>query len=92
MQQRGSPLRAAAMSGSLAIVRKLIDRGAKPAENDWWPLLEALRLEHTAMATLLLDLNIADAAARSRILQKTLDLGLESMAQLLQERDVSLQS
>ncbi|KAK6951889.1 hypothetical protein Daesc_006414 [Daldinia eschscholtzii] len=92
MQQRGSPLRAAAMSGSLSIVRKLIDKGAKPAKNDWWPLLEALRLEHTAMATLLLDLNIADAAARSRILQKTLDLGLESMAQLLQERDVSLQS
>ncbi|KAI1805397.1 ankyrin [Daldinia bambusicola] len=92
LQQRGSPLRAAAMSGSLTMVRKLMDHGARLTDNEWWPLFEALQLEHTTMATLLLDLNIGDAAARSQVLKKTLDLGLESMAELLQQQDVSLQS
>ncbi|KAI0852430.1 ankyrin [Daldinia vernicosa] len=92
VQQRGSPLRAAAMSGSMTIVRKLIDSGAKSIDNDWWPLFEAIRLEHTAMVRLLLDLNIGDAAARSQILKLALDLGLDSMVELLQQRGVSLPS
>ncbi|KAI0119387.1 ankyrin [Daldinia grandis] len=92
MQQRGSPLRAAAMSGSMTIMCKLINSGAKPIDNDWWPLFEAVRLEHTAMVRLLLDLNIGDVAARSRILELTLDLGLDSMAQLLQHQGIRLPS
>ncbi|KAI2781573.1 ankyrin [Daldinia loculata] len=92
MQQRGSPLRAAAMSGSMTIVRKLINSGTKPIDNDWWPLFEAVRLEHTAMVRLLLDLNIGDAAARSQILELALDLGLDSMVQLFQHRGINLPS
>lgn len=92
MQQRGSPLCAAAAGGSMAIVRKLLDRGANVGEDDWWPLSHAVRLEHTAMVELLLDLNIGSAGSRSRVLGEALNNGLESMGQLLQQRGISLPS
>jgi len=88
MQQRGSPLTAAAAGGSMAIVRKLLDHGAKVVEEDYWPLYHAVRLEHTAMVELLLDLNIGSAKSWSLVLSKALDDGLESMAQLLQQRGI----
>ncbi|KAI8961586.1 ankyrin [Daldinia sp. FL1419] len=90
MQQRGSPLRGAATGGSISIMRKLINSGAKVVDNDWSPLFEATRLEHTAMVTLLLDLNIGDATARSQVLELTSDLGLDSMVQLLKQRGIRL--
>jgi ankyrin repeat protein len=90
MQQRGSPLVAAASGGSMAIVRKLLDAcGTNVKHDDYWPLHHAVRLEHTAMVELLLELNIGSARSQSLVLGMALSNGLESMAQLLQQRGVS---
>ncbi|KAK8044108.1 hypothetical protein PG993_004132 [Apiospora rasikravindrae] len=52
-----TPLAAGASGGSLAIVRKLLARGARQkAEDSPLALWKALRLEHRAMANLLLSL------------------------------------
>jgi ankyrin repeat protein len=89
MQQRGSPLCAAASAGSMAIARKLIDHGANASEDGWWPLSHAVRLEHTAMVELLLERTVSSADSRSYVLGQALENGLESMAELLQQRGVS---
>ncbi|KAI9642834.1 hypothetical protein NHQ30_008567 [Ciborinia camelliae] len=86
-QQRGPPLAAAINSGSIAIVRKLLDYGAKIDEYGSSFLRRAVRLEHTAMVELLLDLNInIDSRDRSNLIKKALDDGLESMALLLEQK------
>lgn len=92
-QQRGPPLGAAASAGSLSIVRKLLDHGAGLEETDSWPLRHAVRLEHTAMVELLIERNpIGCAKDKSEIIRMALKDGLESMAQLLEEKCPELPS
>ncbi|KAG4443409.1 hypothetical protein IFR05_001088 [Cadophora sp. M221] len=56
LQASGSPLAAAASGGSMNIVRKLLDHGASPEGSGWEPLYTAIRLEHTAMVKLFVNL------------------------------------
>jgi ankyrin repeat protein len=87
MQQRTQPLCAAAAGGSIAIVRKLLRYGANDSNYDCWALRSAVRLEHTAMVNLFLELNIGDGICRRVALKDALDNGLESMVQLLQDNE-----
>ncbi|KAH8680034.1 ankyrin repeat-containing domain protein [Tricladium varicosporioides] len=88
MQQRGTPLSAAVAGGSVAILKKLIDHGAyMGGEYDLFKRI--VRHEHTAMIELLLDLFI-DNDGWGLALETALEDGLESMAQLLQQRGVPL--
>ncbi|PQE28625.1 multiple ankyrin repeats single kh domain protein [Rutstroemia sp. NJR-2017a BBW] len=86
MEQRGPPLCAAAAGGSITIVRKLLAYGA----NDWdinpSALRTAVRLEHTAMVNLFLELDIGDAECQTTALGDALSYGMESMVQLLKEK------
>jgi ankyrin repeat protein len=87
MEQRGPPLCAAAASGSITIVRKLLAYGA----NDWdinpSALRTAVQLEHTAMVNLFLELDIGDAECQAAALRDALSYGMESsMVQLLKKK------
>ncbi|KAH6662577.1 ankyrin repeat-containing domain protein [Halenospora varia] len=86
-QQRGSPLGAAVAGGSMAIVKKLFDHGANVCEGEYYLFVNVVRLEHTAMLELLLD-RVIDRGGWGLALKTALENGLESMAQLLQQRGV----
>ena len=89
MQQRGSPLCAATAAGSLSIVRKLLDHGATVDKNTSWLITNAVKLEHTALVEFLLDSSIGSAEFWSSALREALTDGLDSMAELLQQRGIT---
>ncbi|KAK0115039.1 hypothetical protein ONS96_013509 [Cadophora gregata f. sp. sojae] len=55
-QVLGCPLHAATSGGSLSIMPKLLAHVASFADVNWEPILNALRLEHTAMVEFILNL------------------------------------
>ncbi|PVH97168.1 hypothetical protein DM02DRAFT_674295 [Periconia macrospinosa] len=77
---KGFPLAAAAAGGTMEIVRKLLDAGAMVNE---MALMEAVRLEHTAMTELFLEWGSLDSDVRKNIREFAVKEGLESMAELL---------
>ncbi|KAH6718814.1 ankyrin repeat-containing domain protein [Leptodontidium sp. MPI-SDFR-AT-0119] len=83
LQASGSPLCAAASGGSMNIVRKLLDHGASLEHSCWEPLHIAIRLEHTAMVKLFLDLGDLTDRERERLLRQAANQGLESMTLLI---------
>lgn len=93
--QERSILLAATLTGSMTMVRKLIDAGAKCFEPDTDILLQAVKLEHTAMVEMLLDMGLGYEGemerdrARTRALGRAKALGLESMVNLLGSRRVT---
>ncbi|KAK6083226.1 ankyrin repeat domain-containing protein 17 [Seiridium cupressi] len=78
-EQRDSPLTAAASSGSMTIVRKLVDAGTKCADDNWGTLCYAVFLEHTSMIELFLAMDIGVTASQPQIPGKAAAMGLESM-------------
>jgi ankyrin repeat protein len=84
-QQAGLPLWAAAAGGSMSIVRKLLNAGAKIDAGFKGPIQRAVILEHTAMVELLLDHYVGHVpySTYQRIAKEE---GLESMVQLLERR------
>jgi len=95
----------AAKSGSLAIVRKLLDHGAYVNELRDYPgnvpaVWYALYLEHTAMVRLLLERGASLTGGAGTwfegwigptALEMAVDLGLESMDELLRQNGVTLE-
>ena len=79
-------LRAAGRSGSMAMVRKIIDAGAECHDN---VLFRAIKLEHTAMVEMLLDMGLGCERVRATALSVAKAWGLESMADLLSSRRVT---
>ena len=78
-----TPLRAAAGTGSLAIVRKLLDHGAM---DDGAAIHAALMLEHTSMVHLLLqNCPRVDTDWKYKILHNVKDRGLESMEGIVRQ-------
>ena len=77
------PIYAAASGGSLAIVKKLLDRGATFERVHWEPVGVALRLEHTAMVKLILGLAGWGEEELRRTARWQSEKGMESMASLV---------
>ncbi len=102
--KRGSALCAAAAAGSLSIVRKLLDRGARVGGVDYdRAIVYALEREHTAMVELLLDRDNIEPGPgartrqiggqtirRPRFIRRIKNNGLESMVELLVKRGMTL--
>ena len=101
--KRGSALSAAAAAaGSLSIVRKLLDGGARVGGVDYdRAIVYALEREHTAMVELLLDRDNIEPGARTRqvegrtirrrrFIRRIKNNGLESMVELLEKRGMTL--
>jgi ankyrin repeat protein len=94
IQHLGTPLTAAVAGGSLVIVRKLLDRGARVVQqssNGCWVaktvVLRAVSLEHSAILELLLERNAEfDAKLVPCAIKHAQECGLESMVELLQQR------
>lgn len=95
--RRGSTLSAAAAAGSLPIVRKLLDHGARVGGKDYdRAIMYSLRREHTAMVELLLDRDNVEPSVQTRNIEGK-DIGrprfvriiktegLESMVELLEK-------
>nr|XP_036581200.1 uncharacterized protein CTRU02_08715 [Colletotrichum truncatum]KAF6789468.1 hypothetical protein CTRU02_08715 [Colletotrichum truncatum] len=83
------PLYAATYAGSMSIVRKLIDHGANPCEGVYENLHNAVRFEHTTLLEFLLERNgyRDEPSALGRALKDAIDLGLESMVEILQRKN-----
>jgi hypothetical protein len=83
------PLLAAFQSGSMVMVRKLLDAGA-PVVPDRLFLRTAVKLEHTAMVEMLLSLGVFAGKGKDdrrwKMVQVALDHGSESIAELLKQR------
>lgn len=91
-------LTAAARTGSMAMMRKLVDagikvRGTNDADSrlhgDLRALQQAVKLEHGAMVELLLDMGAGTESGRASVLRMAGSLGLESMADLLRSRGIT---
>lgn len=88
--QGDSAIVAAARSGSLVIVRKLIDHGADLSRMDmgiemgYRALHAAVQLEHTNMVKFLLASGVDLVEYRESLLKSALTKGLDSMVELLQ--------
>src|SRR5690606_21139305 len=80
----GTPMTAAAKAGSMVMLRKLIDAGAKVGAKDEWTLSHAVRMEHTAMVELLLSMGAGTEKAGALSLEMARTMGLESMVELLE--------
>ena len=91
-QQRGSPLYAATAGGSVPIVKKLIDHGAKVDESDWVILRQVARLESRAMLDLLLDRNIGSKDSWLRVSRRVTGKGHRALAKYIQQRTTELSS
>jgi ankyrin repeat protein len=78
-----TPLDAAAKSGSMVMLRKLLDAGAKIKKTHTMPLWYAVKLEHTAMVELLLRKGVGSLRGTGYILEMAQEYGLESMVDLL---------
>ncbi|KAF4776199.1 hypothetical protein HER10_EVM0004289 [Colletotrichum scovillei] len=84
------PLAAAIRAGSLSMVRKLVNHGASPHDWDGETLLQyAVRLEHTAILEFLLDRDVCrdELSELEYVRQRAMDLGLESMAEIIHRRE-----
>lgn len=83
-----TPLTAAAQAGSMVMLHKLLDAGARVRRTgkDIYTLRQAVRREHTAMVELLLDLGIGTDLGRGIAFKTAEEQGLESMADLLKAR------
>ena len=79
----GTPLTAAAKAGSVVMLRKLLDAGAKFLKNDSYTLRHAIMKEHTAMAELLLSWGIGTERGRGMFLVQAQKAGMDSMVDLL---------
>ena len=100
--KRGSALCAAAAAGSLSIVRKLLDRGARAGGVDYdRAIVNALEREHTAMVELLLERDNVEPGARTRqvegqtvprrnFIRRIKNNGLDSMVELLEKHGMTL--
>ncbi|MBE3044417.1 ankyrin repeat domain-containing protein [Candidatus Bathyarchaeota archaeon] len=80
----GTVLTAAAKAGSMVMLRKLLDAGAKiknPCDTE--TLKYAVKLEHTAMVKLLLRMGAGNVKARKDVLRMAKKEGLESMVGIL---------
>lgn len=96
LYHRGTTLTAAAKAGSMVMMRKLLNAGAelsdlRTAAGGYYTLSQAVKMEHTAMVKLLLDIApgfLPRIAARHLRLAET--TGLESIADLLRSRGVVL--
>ncbi|KAK3325082.1 ankyrin repeat-containing domain protein [Apodospora peruviana] len=87
----GTTLTAAARAGSMVMLRKLLDGGYRPVIDqpkggDNHTLRCAVKLEHTAMVELLLDLGVGSEGGRVRAMKLADGMGLESMVELLSSR------
>lgn len=88
----GTVLSTAVATGSLAMVRTLLNMGANIHHPDiaFCTLSRALDLKDMAMVELLLDLGVGNDIAMARALQKAEQKGLESMVALLKAKGASL--
>ncbi|KAI2463213.1 ankyrin [Annulohypoxylon bovei var. microspora] len=82
-----APLVAAAAAGSLAIMRKLLDHGAKLERNYYRVVQYALRLEHTAMLEFLLERGPYYRDQKIKLKRLALEEGLESMAEIVERSE-----
>jgi len=86
----GNPIAAAARSGSLIIVRMLIDHGAELSRMDmgiemgFRALHAAVLLEHTSMVKVLLASGVDSVIYRELLLKSALANGFDSMVEILQ--------
>lgn len=96
----GYPIAAAARSGSLSIVRKLLDHGADLHHEDgmiamrFYALDSAITVEHTAMLKFLLEVGAGvvggfEVDERKALSRTALSRGLDSMVELLQETGIT---
>ena len=88
----GTALTAAVKTGSMRMVRKILDAGANIhyPNSAVYMLRRAVEMEHTAMVELLLDLGITSDIAMACALWGAEKKGLESMTDLLRSRGASL--
>ncbi|CAI6341895.1 unnamed protein product [Periconia digitata] len=77
---RSSAMGAAAIGGDMRIVRKLLEFGGVVDEG---VLERAVRIEHTAMVEFFLELGSISVEARLKIRNLAVEVGLDSMADLL---------
>lgn len=91
-EQRGSALCAAAAGGSLAIVRKLADHGARPMGHSNAVLRHAVMLEHEAMVEFLWERGLVGPSDGPGALQAASEEGLESMVEVLHRYGVEMLS
>lgn len=85
-----SPLAAAIRAGSISMVRKLVKHGASPHAWHGGTLLQyAVRLEHTAILEFLLDREVCrdEPSELKLVVERAMDLGLESMVEILNRRE-----
>jgi ankyrin repeat protein len=85
--QRGTPLCAAAACGSLSIVRKLLDNGARIGSDYDRALRYAVLREHTAMVEFLIKHNPLNESTRSTLKWIASSSSLDSMVELLERLD-----
>jgi len=97
-KRRGRTLLTVAVTtGSMAMMRKLVDAGLKVRDPQVWPdldadwraLRQAVKMEHRAMVELLLDMGAGTESGRVSVLRTAENLGLESMADLLRSRGIT---
>ncbi|KAH8886115.1 ankyrin [Thozetella sp. PMI_491] len=81
----GKPLTAAAVVGSMSIMRKLLDAGARVQAHGVGPctLWYAMKREHVAMTELILSMVAVSESARRYRMNKAQAEGLESMVDIL---------
>ncbi|KAK0648143.1 ankyrin repeat-containing domain protein [Cercophora newfieldiana] len=97
-ERRGRTLLTVAVrTGSMVMMRKLVDAGLKVRDPQVWPnldaderaLRQAVKMEHRAMVELLLDTGAGPESGRASVLRTAERLGLESMADLLRSRGIT---
>ena len=87
----GTVLTAAAKAGSMVMLRKLLDAGAKiQSVRDAETLKYAVKLEHSAMVEMLLGMGAGDVKEREQVLEMAAVEGLESMVKILNSWGITL--
>ncbi|KAK0622392.1 hypothetical protein B0T14DRAFT_601166 [Immersiella caudata] len=98
-ERRGRTLLTVAVrTGSMLMMRKLVDAGLKVRDSQVWPgldadlraLRQAVKMEHRDMVELLLDMGAGTESGRVSVLRTAERLGLESMVDLLRSRGITL--
>ena len=82
-----TPLMVAAKAGSMGILRKLVDAGAKLYGEDRSTVILAIKKEHTAMVELLLSWGVGTSTQGGPFLYRDAE-GLDSMADLLKSSGI----
>jgi ankyrin repeat protein len=88
-----TPLLAAVKTGSVAMVRRMLDAGAEAQllDDEVWALRYAVHMEHTAVVELLLDGGVVSSdIAKAWGLWTAEKTGVESMAELLRSKGAEL--